>query len=244
MSKKTLVIILLFTIFTLNPISSYFSAQILNTRSFTNVTLVGLPIFITDNSQLAAKASSGNGNSENPYIIQNYVINGCTSNTTGISIQNTNKYFILRNITVSFCYNGFSFSNVTFGSIINSFANNNSVDGFVISSSSNNNLIHDMATGNNVSFALASSSNNVLTNNIAMYSEDAFGLVSSYNNTLKNNTATYNNYNGLYLAESPNNVLVSNIANNNMNGLYLAFSSNNNILTNNTAIKNSETALI
>lgn len=63
------------------------------------------PFNITNNAELTALATSGDGISGNPYIIENLIINNCTGQT-GIFIQNTNKYFILRNITVSGCYTG------------------------------------------------------------------------------------------------------------------------------------------
>ena len=64
---------------------------------------ISSPINITSNSLLAAKASSGDGSSGNPYIIANVTISSCSLNSIGVNIQNTTDHFILRNITVSHC---------------------------------------------------------------------------------------------------------------------------------------------
>lgn len=72
------------------------------------------PINITKNAELATMAITGDGSNTNPYIIENFLINSCKKNESGINVQNTNKYFVLRNINVSNCTAGFSFTNVTF----------------------------------------------------------------------------------------------------------------------------------
>ena len=143
------------------------------------MTIVNSPIFIDGNAQLASQASfGGNGSSESPYIIADYMISNCASFVDGVRIQNTNKYFILMNINVSHCDDGFYFSNVTFGRIINSFASFNNFEGFNLYSSSNNILIINMATNNSGDgFSLASSSNNFLTSCTAINNTlDGFSL--------------------------------------------------------------------
>ena len=113
-----------------------------------NMRFINSQISINDNVQLATQASSGDGSSTNPFIIENYAISKCTSNTYGFSIQNTNKYFILQNISVSNCGFAFYFKNVTFGSIINSVTTANIGSGFFLDSSSNNTLINNTASNN------------------------------------------------------------------------------------------------
>ncbi|NVM54013.1 MAG: hypothetical protein HWN66_09965, partial [Candidatus Helarchaeota archaeon] len=59
-----------------------------------------LPLSIYGNTELNATASAGNGSLGNPYILENYVINASGLPASGITIENTNAYFILRNCTV------------------------------------------------------------------------------------------------------------------------------------------------
>ena len=54
---------------------------------------------ITNNSQLSLASSSGNGTKNNPFIINNKNILSCNLDNASITIQNTNKYFIIRNTT-------------------------------------------------------------------------------------------------------------------------------------------------
>ena len=164
------------------------------------MTLVNSPININGNTQLANQSSSGDGSSGNPYIIENYIISNCPSNTNGVYIQNTNKYFILNNITVFHCYYGFHFTNITFGRIINSFSISNTYMGFMLdsyslNSLSNNTLSNNIATGNYWNFYIASS-NNMVVNNVAS-NGIGFDLLGS-KNTFINNVAT-NNTKGLDL---------------------------------------------
>ena len=58
------------------------------------------PIVITKNEDFDLFKSQGNGSVEAPYIVEDYVIDGSGLGAPGISISNTNVYFILRNCTV------------------------------------------------------------------------------------------------------------------------------------------------
>ena len=115
----------------------YSPVQILDQTPFIRTSLTSSPIAINSKVELANTASSGNGSSWNPYIIANYTIDCDYSGHTGVSVQNTDKYFILQDITVLNCRYGFNFMNVTFGSIINSFATNNTNSGFLFENSNN-----------------------------------------------------------------------------------------------------------
>ena len=224
-----------------------------HSSSYIRMSLINAPINITTNAQLATYASTGNGSQENPYIIENAVINGY-SNITGVSIQNTNKYFILRNITVSNCSSGFSLNNVTFGSIMNSSAINDNFYGFYLNFSSNVALMNNLVIHGLWGFRLSFSSNNTLVHNIVTNSS-GIGFVLDYfssNNTLIGNTSnnisignTVRGIIGFGLDPScPTNLLIGNIAKGNIYGfgLYgpLAF----NVLFNNTAINNVDGFLI
>ena len=169
-------------------------------------------INIDGNSALAALASSGNGSIGNPYIISDYIISNCGLSGIGVSIQNVDSYFILDNINVTYCLDGFYFYNVEFGSIINSLAADNTAGGFILFSSFYNNLTNDIATHNtDVGFTLDSAASNYLNKDTATYNDVGFGLVTSNSNTLENNIGHYNKYN--YVADtasSTGNTLTNN----------------------------------
>ena len=201
------------------------------------------PINITGNTELATMSTSGNGSVTNPYIIENIVINNCATSGTGVNIRNTDKYFVLRNISVSNCSIGFSFSNVTFSSITNSYATYNSV-GFLLNISSNDVLMNNIAANNGDGFELFSSFNNTITDNLALsnqeygYGGSGFGLNSSSDNILANNNASGNTLNGFFLGSSPNNTLINNTGTYNYFGFNLENFSPNSTLKNNTATNN------
>ena len=178
--------------------------------SFNTSHALTVPINITNNAQLASQAPSGNGSSINPYIIENYVISNCAFGVTGVSIQNTDKYFILRNIRVSNCSIGFSFYNVTFGEIMNSSATTNTGTGFYLGFSTNNLLINNTATNTNDGFFLISSSNNTLTHNTDINNEYVFYIYTSPNGTLSNNIGQSNHIYDYYAVDSHGTVLSNN----------------------------------
>ena len=221
-------------------------------ESLCKIHSINSPIDITSNTQLATWASSGDGTSGNPYIIENRIIICAYSfNETGISIQNTNKYFILKNITVSHCYTGFYFSHVIFGSISNSYAINDSYIDFYLEFSSYNSLTNNKAMNSifdpsiimdtTRGFILYSSSYNNLASNTAVNLSDAFLLDFSSFNSLTNNTAINSEYIGeIYPPmnyQQPGNITTNNIF---IGGGFILSDSSDISLTSNTAINDGE----
>lgn len=78
-----------------------------------------LPISITDNSQFASSdaVSSGSGAQDDPYIINNWIIDA--SGMSGIAIQNTNAYFSITNCIIGNGEKGIYLYNVTNAKIQN-----------------------------------------------------------------------------------------------------------------------------
>ena len=181
---------------------------------------------------------TGNGTYGNPYIIENYECIASVGH--GIHIQNTDVYFIIRNVGVSNGrsndYFGFYLENVTNGKLEDNTANNN-VYGFLLKDSYNNTLEGNTATDNLNGITLNSSNYNTLTNNSVTNNRHGLSLDSSYNNSLTGNEVTDNIYFGVYLDSSNNNIIIDNTATGNLNGFTLS-SSNNNTITNNTANNN------
>ena len=225
------------------------------------------PIAIDGNDDFTNNALiegwEGSGMHDEPYIIENYIINAST--VKGLSIRNTNLHFIINNVTVidgGWNHNGFDFHNVTNGKLFNNTATSNQ-RGFSLDNSYNNTLVNNTATRNNYCFTLWDSSNNMLNNNTAANNDFGFSLGNSPNNTLSNNIAINNNYRGFALWDSSNNLLCNNSATNingygfsldnsssnrlsnniaisNINGFFLSYSSNNNTLSNNIATNSSQ----
>ena len=183
---------------------------------------------------------TGNGTYGNPYIIENYEI--IASIGHGIHIQNTDVYFIIRNVGVSNGrsnnYFGFYLANVTNGKLENNTANNN-LYGFLLKDSYNNTLEGNIAMDNLNGITLNSSNYNTLTYNNVTNNRHGLSLVSSHNNSLKGNEVTDNTYLGVYLDSSNSNIIMDNTATGNLNGFTL-ISSNNNTITNNTANNNDQ----
>ena len=195
-------------------------------------------ISITDNSGFIGYP--GSGTPIDPYRIENFTISAALAH--GISIQDTDAYFVIKNCTVydgGSSYDGIYLENVTHGSVENCTVYNNTWGIGLSSSCYNNTLTGNTAYNNTAGIFLSySCSNNTLTSNTAY--NNTYGIFlssSSSNNTLTSNTAC-NNTNGIYLSYSSNNTLASNTACNNTNGIYLWIGCNNNTLTGNIADHN------
>ena len=263
-------LLLIFSFLTLSVVPANTEPVYTNPVHFTNKSSFGNnnavehdPINITGDIGLATMSISGDGSVTNPYIIENLIINTCVANESGVNIRNTDKYFVLRDITVSNCSDGFFFSYVTFGSITNSYAVNNMEDGFSLVNSSNNTLTNNTAAFNAGGFDLGFSSNNTLINNTATnnnreiilklnngnanFSFPQFELYFSSYNVLINNAAIDDinvNAHAFDLYFSSYNVLINNAAiDNHLNGFNLV-SSSNNFLINNTAIDNGSSGFL
>jgi len=216
-------------------------------------------ISITDNSGFIGYP--GSGTPIDPYRIENFTISAALAH--GISIQDTDAYFVIKNCTVydgGSSYDGIYLENVTHGSVENctvynntwgiglssscynntltgNTAYNNTAGIFLSYSCSNNTLTSNTAYNNTYGIFLSSSSSNTLTVNTAYNNTYGIVLSSSSSNTLTVNTA-YNNTVGIHLDTSCSNNLTGNTAYNNTYGIFLSSSSSNNTLTSNTACNN------
>ena len=247
----------MFSFLSLSIVSTHTESEHTNSVYYTNKLAVvnsevtyHTPITITGDTELATMSASGDGSATNPYMIENLVINNCSTSGIGVSIHNTDKYFVLSDIIVANCSTGFFFSQVTYGSIINSYAINNTEGGFELDSSSNNVLVHNTAFRNVWGFGLLSNANNnTLRDNTAINNTytgfsisdipSSYNIMKSSNNTLINNTATGSYEFGFELYwRIYNTVLINNTATNiGIFGFEIAVS-NNTLLINNKAINN------
>ena len=165
-----------------------------NSRADLTVT-TDLPISIDGNGGFAGYP--GYGNETHPYLIENLGINASGFASGGITIQNTDAHFVIRNCTITNhpdnMYSGIWLSNVTSGEVIN-------------------NTIHEYYRG----IYLLNSQNNTISNNTVKnndYSGINAGIYlnDSTNNTVSNNTiGEGGKFAGIYICLAANNQLYNN----------------------------------
>ncbi len=195
------------------------------------------PIYIGSDGDFtrANGVVSGSGTSNDPYIIEGWVISA--EGDHGIWIGHTSAYFVIRNCLVE---NGRTY--FTVGITLNAVWNgrveyctlNNNHGGIVLYFSSNcivknNGLSNNKATG----IDLDESSNiTVKNNNVGPNNGFGIYLTHSSMNTIEGNTSSNNEY-GIYSIYSPNNtILNNNLSSNSDRGICLIDSSNNTIVNN------------
>ncbi|MCX8174566.1 MAG: right-handed parallel beta-helix repeat-containing protein, partial [Thermoplasmata archaeon] len=198
-------------------------------------------------NQAATEGWAGNGSQGNPYIIENYEINGNWGSHC-IWIENTSVYFIIRNCNLwnatssgSKPYGaGIALDNVQNGVVDNNKCNN-SRRGIFLYNSSNNTITNNNASSNSYyGLHLDSSNNNTIADNNA-FSNGQCGIFLDYssNSNISNNNASIHDHYGIRLVSSSNNTIADNDAfSNGDSGIYLSSSSNNNTITGNNVSGN------
>jgi PKD repeat protein len=159
------------------------------------------PIYIDGNEDFISVngVKGGNGNPENPYIIEGWEID--TKAADGIKIKNTTAHFIIENcrLSGSKSHNGITFKNVTNGRIESVVFHNNSNGIYFIEASYNKIKSAFVQNNSNVGISLKGSSNNniensmIINNSYGIYIEEAWisgdpisYIVSSTNNRIEN----------------------------------------------------------
>ncbi|MFX1315028.1 MAG: CARDB domain-containing protein [Promethearchaeota archaeon] len=190
---------------------------------------------------------SGSGTQNDPYIIENVIIDGLNTFNC-IEIRNSNVFFIIRHSTVENSatgnppydyFAGIKLINVRNGVIFNNTAHHNEV-GIYLHESSNNDVIANKAFMNTrVGIYLYTSHNNKISENRAN-DNDGMGiyLISACNNNeIVNNEANRNiGFRGLQI-DGSNNLVLNNVFNRNYVGITLGGGSN--IIESNTISYNS-----
>ncbi|TFG25605.1 MAG: hypothetical protein EU533_00970, partial [Promethearchaeota archaeon] len=153
---------------------------------------------------------SGSGTWEDPYIIENLIINGLGI-ADGIEIQNSDVYFIIQHCTISNAELGIYLDTV------------------------NNSLIIDNNCSNNQEGIYAEyGNNNTITDNFLNDNENSGLYLYESNNTLVYQNTVIGNYDGIYLdTDCSYNIIEHNIVNNNSDGIYIYYC-NDNTISNNT----------
>jgi parallel beta-helix repeat protein len=183
------------------------------------------PIQITSNSDFASQAASngwpGDGSQGNPYIIENYEIDGSGYGNC-IWVGSTTCYFIIRNCYLhgasvwgppSSLRSGIALYYVQNGKIENNNASNNRDAGIRLwEGDSKNIIVNNTAFSNNArGINIRSSNNNIVDNNTAAYQWTGI-LLQGNNNNVTNNILSSNYEEGIYLYSGNNNIIANNTA--------------------------------
>lgn len=199
------------------------SIQDIEKVNFWNLT--GSPIYINDWSckYSWSKISkndwcSGSGTFEDPYIIENVIIDGQNSGSC-ITIRNSRAYFIIRNCTL---YNSEGGSFFNWGA------------GIKLINTKNGWLLNNTCSFNNGDgiLEICSTNNNFSKNTINYNSHHGIrSWLSDYNNFLENEIK-FNEINGIYFWLSDLNNINKNAIDYNQNGISFIISNNNSIASN------------
>lgn len=186
----------------------------------------------------------GNGTKENPFIIENLIIN--TNTSSAIYISGTSVYFIIRNCTVTetadvstsayTIYAGIALSNVKNGLIINNTSASNMVQGIEIDQSNNINLTNNVIYGNKGDAIVFQQSNKIIVkDNVVKTSNVGIYIGSNSNqNIIIDNFVDSNIGAGIIIVDKSNNNLISgNIVQNSIDGITVVTASSN-LISNNT----------
>lgn len=121
-------------------------------------------IEINGNFQLSQIAQGGNGTWQDPYIIEDKVIDGLNGSHC-ISIMNTDKYFILENCTIYNASIGIYLGNVSNCLFSGNKINNLQLTGLYLNNSVNNTLVSNEISSSTIALEFFESSNNSIYNN-------------------------------------------------------------------------------
>jgi parallel beta-helix repeat protein len=259
--KRTLFLLTLLVLFLILPWSNQITQHptlLENTQPELKISN-GVTVSINGNLALSAAASSGNGSVGNPYIIKDKIINASGAGTHGISISNTNAYFILRNCTVTNAnspHNAIYFYNVTHARLENITASENHAVAIELNSSVLITLVNTTANNNYLAGIWLWKCISIILTAIAV-NKNSYGLVLAYSNyssisgVIANNngqvgiqfenshtlslidaTSNNNNY-GIHFYICHHSTIYSSIANNNrFDGIYLALSNSDEVIGN------------
>jgi len=216
------------------------------------------PIRINTNSNFDAAHgvvnwATGNGSPGNPWIIENWDINGIGIGTC-IFIGNTTDYFVIKDCHLHeangaygepfFRNSGIHLFYASNGKIENNTAHSNNYCGLLIFYSNNNNIINNSFYNNNWGiYSQASNNNKFIGNNIYQNNKGLWlgwagvFIGSQFNYIYNNNVST--NGNGIIIHTSNYNTVMNNIASWNTDyGIYLDTASYNIIKNNNASYNN------
>ena len=155
--------------------------------------------------------STGSGTYSDPYLIEDLKINASDSNS-GITIENSDKYFVLKNCTV-FSSNGtgIKLNNVTNGIIINSNSSMNNLGGISLNQSNNNSISYNTIVSAQNGILLDTSHDNKIIENVVKDSTDSGIILSFSNNSVISRNLIKSSSNiGVLLQSSQDSIIYEN----------------------------------
>ncbi len=186
------------------------------------------PVRINNNTDFATLGLNGSGTSADPWIIENWEING-TGFGYCLYIGNTTEYFVVRNCSLLnasdvntfpyFMQSGLIIYNATFGTITNTTTSINLYYGIYLYKSSD--LYVDNCTGDYnrlEGIHLEHTNNSYITNNIFTNSSTngiGIALVNTKNNVVSNNELNDISNCGIFQSFSTNNTMINNTCSDN-----------------------------
>jgi len=169
------------------------------------------PIRIDSNADFdpAHGVSSGSGTAVDPWIIENFNIDG-TGVGYGIYIGNTTEHFIVRNCRLTNATGnvaGWSYSpesgmvlfNVSNGTLANNIMSSNAWSGLYMRDSRDMLVFNETVSGSYIGIYMSSTNNSIVSYNTIMNNYAGAWLYGSNSNTMDNNTLVLN-YPGVVLA--------------------------------------------
>ncbi|MEF8874846.1 MAG: NosD domain-containing protein, partial [Candidatus Thermoplasmatota archaeon] len=175
------------------------------------------PIRIDNNSDFADQAEennwTGNGSEENPYILEEFKIDGGGFGY-GIYVGNVSHHFVVQECTLKnssgrngeyFKNSGVYIYNTSHGHLEGNTITNNSI-GVLLTDSEENMIVVNEIVNNTIGMNITNSSNNVLEDNQVVENEQTgITLTLSHSNEITMNNVSSNLGKGVYLDECINN---------------------------------------
>jgi len=249
----SILVILLFPLFFLNE---GLKAKLLVENSFedaendkTNLKttgfwdLTGTPIYIDGNSDwdtiVTEPWCTGAGTWNDPYIIENVIIDGENSGSC-IEIRNSDVFYIIRNCTLSNSGSssddaGIFVYRTDNGQLLNNTCNSNNNYGIYLDDCRNHTIYKNRLNNNHLTgIRLLNSIDNNISRNVANFNLNFRGieLYQSDDNLVLENIANGNYWSGIDFYDSADNIVKDNIALDNQFGIYIMNSDNNKIWKN------------
>ncbi|MBA7542083.1 hypothetical protein ES705_34399 [subsurface metagenome] len=209
------------------------------------------PIYITYDSNFTDYGFLGTGTAEDPYVIEGYNIT--TTDSKGIYISSTTKYFTVQNCYIDAEEYGIYIRNVADGTatVFNNTCCNNYNRGISLSSSASSTVVNNTCSNNNYGIIFFSSDSSTVANNtfsncglvISEYSIDAYLSYTIENNqvngkklgfytNLDSTTINESIYGQLILVDCTNVTVRDQIISNTTIGLFLYSCTYSNIINN------------
>ena len=207
--KITELFIVLITIFMLlNQVEASYDSNI--STIATSDLVASDPIDITSDQDFIDLGFSGSGTKEDPYIIENYEINGTTSQD-GIHVEDTTKYFIIRGCKIRGAYQGIGIENVSYetAQIINNYCYLNDKNAIDLYNTSGHLIKNNTVIENKMGIRFDWCDNLTIIEN-TIYKNRGCGMVTFNANNLdiRNNRFIYSDYEGI-VCETTNSSVIS-----------------------------------